>query len=234
MRYLLSIILFAPILASAQTKAAKRSCRLVFLNPAADAPKKLFLFDGVSSQLVALPSMNFSDVYQIAPGDTSVALTPTAVSKPEEIPPGTPIKKLPPDITDFYLIVASDPANKVSQVQFQVVDAGSQKFKKGQMMWFNLTANSVGGQIGSQKLALKGQSRAIVEAPALRDEAFDVKIGYAIANEPRIYPICQTKWVHDSRSRIVMFVHGGEDNSTPQIEGFTDFRDAPDPTNKEP
>lgn len=234
MRHFLILISCLPMLASAQSKSDKRTCRIVFLNPAADSPKKLFLYDGATSRQIDLPSMNFSDIYQISAGDTSVVFTPMAITKPEDIPAGAPMKKLPVDIVDFYLVVSGDPANKVAPVQFQVVDAGSQKFRKGQMMWFNLTPNSVGGQLGSQKLALKGQSRAIVEAPASRDEAFDVKLGYAIANEPRIYPICQTKWVHDSRSRVVMFVYGGEDNSTPQIEGFTDFRDSPDPASKKP
>ncbi|MEY3896250.1 MAG: hypothetical protein RLZZ214_1770 [Verrucomicrobiota bacterium] len=230
MRYLFLIALCFPLLATAQNKPQKRTCRILYLNPPPNAPTKLFLFDGTASQEVELPEMNFSDVYQIAGGDTNVHLLPGAVLKPEEIPAGAPAGRLPAVITDFYIVVSGDPANKVVPVQFQIIDAGSEKFKRGQMMWYNLTGNAVGGQLGSQKLAIKGQSRAIIDSPAKGEEDFDVNLSYVIQGDPQFHPICQTKWVHDPRSRMVMFVYGGAQNTTPQIAGFKDFRSAPEKT----
>jgi hypothetical protein len=228
MRCLFLIALCFPLFAPAQGKPQKRTCRILFLNPPPDAPAKLFLFDGVTSQEVEMPAMNFSDVYTIAEGDSNIHLLPRAVLKPEEIPAGTPSGKLPASIEDFYIIVSADPANQVAPVRFQIIDAGSQKFKQGQMMWYNLTDNAVGGQLGSQKLAMKAQSRAIIDAPAKGEDAFDVKLSYVIAGDSQPHPICQTKWVHDPRSRMVMFVYGGAQNTAPQIVGFKDFRSAPE------
>ena len=224
MRHLLLIALCFPFLATAQEKPQKRTCRILFLNPPPNAPAKLTLFDGVASQEVELPEMNFSDVYQIAGGDTSIYLLAGAVLKPEEIPAGAPVQKLSAAITDFYIVVSGDPSNKVVPVQFQIIDAGAAKFRKGQMMWYNLTDHAVGGQLGSQKLAMKGQSRMIIDAPATGEEDFDVKLSYAVSGEPDFHPICETKWSHDPRSRMVMFVYGGAQKTTPQIAGFKDFR----------
>lgn len=224
MRYLLLIAICFPLLAAAQEKPPKRTCRILFLNPPPKAPTKLFLFDGVASQEVELPEMNFSDVYQIAAGDTTIHLLPGAILKPEEVPAGAPAGKLSAAITDFYVVVSGDPTNKIAPVQFQIINAGSEKFRQGQMMWYNLTDNAVGGQLGSQKLALKGQSRAITDAPAKGSEDFDVNLSYTVAGGPGFHPICQTKWLHDPRSRMVMFIYGGAQNTTPQIVGFKDFR----------
>ena len=230
MRHLLLIALCFPLLATAQDKPQKRTCRILFLNPPPNAPAKLFLFDGVASQEVELPEMNFSDVYQISGGDTNVHLLPGAVLKPEEIPAGAPVQKLPAAITDFYIVVSGDPANKIAPVQFQIIDAGPEKFRKGQMMWYNLTTHTVGGQLGNQKLAMNRQSRVIVDAPASGEEDFDVKLFYAIKGDPKVHPICETKWLHDPRSRMVMFVSGGAQAATPQIACFKDFRNSPEKT----
>jgi hypothetical protein len=228
MRLLILLTLLFPLCGYAQEKPQKRTCRILFLNPPPNAPSKLFLFDGVSSMEVELPEMNFSDVYQIAGGDTAICLLPNPVLKSEEIPAGAPMGKLPAALVDCYLVVTGDPANKVVPVQIQIIDAGSEKFKRGQMMWFNLTNNAVGGQLGSQKLAMKGQSRTIVDAPTNGAESFEVKLSYAIAGDPQFHPICQTQWQHDPRSRMVMFVYGGAQNTTPQVAGFKDFRSSPE------
>ncbi|MES2438304.1 MAG: hypothetical protein V4584_04535 [Verrucomicrobiota bacterium] len=225
MRKLLFLALLVPLLASAQEK---RTCRILFLNPPPDAPKKLFLFDGEKSQEIELPEMNFSDVYQVAGGDATIRLLSKAVAKAEEVPADAPGGRLAAAVDDFYIIATGDPANKTAPVKIQIIDAGSQKFRKGQMMWYNLTPNAVGGTLGSQKLAMKAQSRVIVDAPAAGNEAFEVTLSYTIPNDNRFHPICQTQWVHDARSRMVVFVHGGADNTTPQISGFKDFRITPE------
>lgn len=224
MRYLLLLVSLFPLIATVQGQSAKRTCRVVFLNPPANAPKKLFLFDGVTSQEVELPKMNFSDVYVVAPGDVTLRLLTAPVTKPEEVPAGAPAGKLAAGVEDFYVVASSDPKNQVVPVQLQVIDASSQKFRKGQMMWYNLTANPVGGQLGNQKLALKAQSRAITDAPASGKEAYDVELSYTLPNDKRLYPICQTKWVHDPDTRTVVFLYGGANGATPDLIGFKDFR----------
>ena len=224
-RILLIVLLF-PLLASAKEKPAqKRTCRIVFLAPPADAPKTLFLFDGVASQEVTMPEMNLSPTYKVPAGEAVLSLTPQAVAKGGKVPADAPNAKLPASYGDFYLVITPDPANTVAPVKLQIMDAGPEKFRKGQMIWYNLTPNTISGQLGSQKLELAGQARAIINDPAKANEPFDVNITYLITEDPVPHPISQTQWVHDTRSRMVMFVHGGADNAVPQIAGFKDFRE---------
>lgn len=229
MRILLLALLF-PALAAAQEKAPARTCRIVFLNPPANGPRTAILFDGVSSREVELPKMNFSKIYQIAPGEVNIRLLSKPVTKPEEVPSGAPAGKVGAGVVDFYLVASGDPTNKEFPVKMQIIDAGPQAFKQGQMMWYNLTSHSVGGQLGEQKLAMKAQTRAIIDAPAKGAESFNVNLSYLLPGDPKFYPICQTQWMHDPRSRMVLFVYGGAGKSVPEIAGFKDFREPPPKT----
>ncbi len=224
---LLLPLLLAMLLPLQAATQSKRTCRILFLNPPADAPRKLFLFDGVESREVELPEMNFSAVYEIAGGDTTLTLLTKPVVKAEDLPPGAPAGKLADAVADCYLVASADPANKVVPLRFQIIDAGAEHFRKGQMMWYNLTNYAIGGQLGSQKLAMKGQSRTVTDAPTAGAEPFHVNLSYLIAGDPQFHPICQTQWVHDPRSRMVVFLYGGLNNRAPQISGFKDFRDPP-------
>jgi hypothetical protein len=215
------IILTVPAFAQ---KVSPRTCRILFLEAPASAPQKLFLFDGVSSQEVDLPRMNFSQVYDIAAGNTRLLLLPAPVTKPEEIPAGAPEVTIPESIGDCYLIVSSNPANKIAPVSIQVVNASANQFKNGQMFWFNLTQNNIGGQIGSQALRLAPSSRKIIDAPALSATSYVAKIGYVISGETNIQPICETQWQHNPDSRMVVFVFNQNHNATPRVMGFSDFR----------
>jgi hypothetical protein len=224
MRLFVAFLLLFPILLHAQESSPKRTCRILFLNPPAEAPRKLFLFDGVSSREVELPESNFSDVYQVAGGETVLRLMTKAVTKVEEIPAGAPAAKVSAAIVDFYLVATADPANANLPIQLQVIDATADKFKKGQMLWYNLVPNAMGGTLGSQKLAMKPMSRQIIDAPAKDGESYPVSLSYLIPGDPKFHSICETQWMHDSRSRMVMFVFAGGKNRAPQVAGFKDFR----------
>jgi len=223
--FLFGLFLFLPFLASAQEKGSARTFRVLYLNPPPDAPQKIQVFDGSSCQEITLPQANFSDVYKLTEGPKTLTFVKAPVTKPEEIPAGSPSAKIGEAITDFYLIVGADPSNKILPVSMQVIDATGEKFRKGQMMWYNLTPVSVGGQLGSQKLAMKGQSRAVVDPPAAGSEQYDVSLSYVVPGETEFRPICQTKWIHDSRSRMLVFVYGGENKKIPKVAGFSDYRE---------
>ncbi|MEO5916399.1 MAG: hypothetical protein ABIS50_19340 [Luteolibacter sp.] len=229
-RLLLLTFLFCPLLAcplqaAAKEKAPKRVCRILFLNPPADAPEKLFLFDGAKSREVQLSGMNLSETQEIPAGDADLYLTPALVAKPGEIPSGAPTAKLPASFGDFYLVVTSDPANTVAPVKIQILDSGKQKFKKGQILWYNLTSSKIIGDLGTKKLDLGGNAQAVVEEPAKENESFDVNLSYLAPDDPTPHPLTQTQWVHDPRSRMVMLVYADGENAVPQLTGVKDFRE---------
>ncbi len=213
---------------------AERSCRILFLNGPDDAPQKLHLFDGTNSQEVELPRMNFSPVYQIHSDSLTLALLPapspppTAASSPPAIPRGAPTASLSKSITDFYLIISSDPSNPIAPVRMQVINADAQNFKRGQMLWYNLTENTVSGIVGSRRLLVKPNSRLILDAPATGIEDYPVNIHFLPPGKTRTEPLCETRWTHDARSRSVFFILKPTDSLIPRILGFPDFREKSD------
>lgn len=218
-------LFLVPLIATAQEKGGEKTFRALYLSPAPNAPEKIQLFDGVASREIVVPLTGFSEVYKLAGGEKTLAMTAAPATKPEEVPAGAPSAKVGAGVTDFYIVINSNPENKVLPVAFQVIDASGEKFRKGQMMWYNLTPVAVGGQLGTQKLAMKGQSRVVVDAPTADAGQYDVALSYVVPPETEFRPICQTQWLHDPRSRTLVFVFGSDGKRVPQVVGFTDFRE---------
>ncbi len=228
MRLCLLVYLLFSLTCHAAQKST-RSCRILFLNAADGAPEKLHLFDGAGSQEVELTRMSFSPVYQVSSTAPAIALLPSAPPAPAagaapSIPDAAPKVALAETVTDFYLIVSSDPSNTFVPVRLQLINAAVADFKQGQMLWYNLTDNQVGGQVGSRKLLLEPNSRLVLDAPAAAAEDYPVNIFYQPPGVPVAEPLCQTQWSHDPRSRSVFFVLKGSGSIIPRILGFPDFR----------
>lgn len=213
------------MVAFAQQAAPKHTCRILYFNAPAGAPEKLFLFDGTESQEVELPKMNFSPVYELAPGKLTIALLPEAPADPTKIPANAPKVAVPEGVVDFYLLVSSDKTNKVAPVRMQVINAGSDKLKLGQMLWFNLTDKTVGGMVGTEKLLAKPNKRLVLDAPAKGHVDYKVSLSFRIPGDKQLYPLADTSWRHDPRSRSVVFIHDDPGSRTPLVNGFSDFRE---------
>jgi hypothetical protein len=223
------LLVLIPMLV-ASVAAGDRSCRILFLGAPENAPEKLHLFDGTTSQEVELPRMNLSPVYRISAESTTLQLHPAPVPDPASASPGAPKAELAAAVVDSYLLVSSDPSNKYVPVRMQVIDAGSTVFKPGEMLWFNLTKNSVGGKVGGEQLSMTPNSRAILKAPAGGNEDYNVNLSFRQPGNERLHPLCETKWLHDPRSRTLVFVFGQDGTRTPRVVGFPDYRTSPEKT----
>ena len=217
-------------LAAHAAEHSSRTCRILFLGAPQGAPGKLQLFDGTLSQEVELTQMAFSPVYKVRPGAVTLALLPAAPPAPAAlgaappIPAGAPKANVGEGIGDFYLIVSSDPTNKVAPVKMQVINADSLKFKRGQMLWCNLTNSKVGGKVGSRNLLIEPNSRLILDPPAARMEDYHVNIRYIPLGKEQSEPVCETNWTYDPRTRGVFFIVNPPAGLVPRIMGFSDFR----------
>lgn len=225
MRRLFLLLCCLSAVATAPAKSA-RSCRILFLGAPDGAPEKLYLFNGTTSQEVELPQMNLSPIYPLPGGPLVLRLLPAAPTKSEDVSPEAPKATLPEAVIDCYLLVSSDPANKIAPVKLQVIDADPAKFTNGQMLWFNLTPNRIGGKIGDEDLAMEANSRKILDSPASSNEDYNVNLSFRMPGNERLYPLCETKWQHDTRSRTVVFVVAQQGTRTPRVLGFPDYREA--------
>lgn len=216
----------------AQDKS-KRTCRILFLAPPAGAPQKIFLNDGITTQEVDLPGMNLSKVYPLAPGAITLTMLPAKLDPKVPLPVDAPKGTVAEDVRDVYLLVASDPANKIAPVRFQVINANADGFRNGQLLWFNLSPHRIGGKIGTEMLDLAPNAKAILKAPSTTIGDYNVKIGYVPAGTKRAEPICETIWLHDPKIKNIVFVLPVPESRIPRIMGFPDFREQEEKTGKE-
>lgn len=223
MRLLACLICLLPFAASAQEPGG-RTCRLVFLGASEKDPEKLHLHDGTASREVDLPRLNLSKVYPLPGGAITLRLLTAPPAEGEAPNPAAPSAKVPETMGDIYLLVSPDPTNKTVPARMQVIDASAERFKSGQMLWFNLTAHEVGGQVGEQKLAMKSRSKVILDPPASKAGDYNVNLSFRFAGNDKLHPLCETRWVHDPASRTVLFVINEPGSRAPRVLGFPDHR----------
>jgi hypothetical protein len=234
MRLIVFLIGFLPLAALAQEKAG-RTCRLLMLGDRGSIPAPLYLHDGTTAREVEVPRMNLSAPYEMPPGALTLRLLPAMPVEGQPVNPAAPSGAVGESIGSFYLLVTADPSNKTVPVRMQVIDASADKFKNGQMLWYNLTANDVFGQVGKQQVAIKGRSRVITDPPASAAEDYNVNLSYRIAGNPAVYPVCETRWIHDPQARSVLFIINEGGSPIPRVLAFPDNPgDAKQPAGKNP
>ena len=211
--------------AFAQSKGTKHTCRILFFDGPENAPEKLQLFDGKGCREVDLPRMNFSKVYELPPGAIHLYLLPAPPPDATKLPPGAPSVALAEEVTDFYLLVTSDPANPITPVRMQIINASGDRHKAGQMLWFNLTNTTVGGTVGSEKLVIQPNSRVILDQPSGINQDYPVNLTFRLPGDERLYPLCETNWRHDPRSRSVVFIATENGIRAPRVMAFPDYRE---------
>jgi len=225
-----ALLLILPATAQEPVKKS-RMIRLLFLNAPPGAPQAAHLHDGRSSQEVKLPRMNLSPLYEVPSGPLNLRLLDKAVEDSKQIPAEAPAALIPESIGDVYLLCISDPANTVLPIRIDVVDAGKEKFRDGMMLWFNLTPHTVGGMLGKEKIQIKPHDRLFVNAPVDKEDSYPVIVLHMIKGDDQIYPICETRWMHDPKTRQLVFVFTETGRRLPRITGFSDFRPPPPPEN---
>jgi hypothetical protein len=210
-----------------------RTCRILYPDRAADAPKRLDLFDGISSQEVELPSINFSPVYKLVTGAIRLKLLPAGTEDPKNLSPDAPSVEIPENHHNFYLIASGDPENKITPVKFKVINIECENFKPGQTLWINHTDKTIEGKLGTQVLSLGPDTSKILDSP-LSDKSlptsgyYQAGFTYQNVGETTFAPISEQQWWHDATSRHLGFIEnsGGK---LPKIYVIRDFRD-PEPT----
>lgn len=223
MRLILFIALLIPSIATAQ-KGVEHTCRILFLNGPDAAPTEAYLFDGRQSIKVELPRMNLSKVYKLPAGPLKLKMLSQPITDPKELPKGAPSINIPANLTDFYLIVTSNPKNKVVPVRLRVINANTNRVKRGQMLWYNLTKKTIIGKIGKQKLHIKPGVHRVIKEPATGKKNYPVNLQFTIAGDDFVHPLCETQWRHDPRSRSIVFVVSGKNRRAPRVLAFPDFR----------
>ena len=207
-------------------EAAKRNCRILFLERPATAPKSLHLFDGSTSQQVDLPSMNLSSVYAITPNSTQLKLLPAQVDNPENISPDAPAVDIPAEYTNILLIISSDPENKIAPVKLAVINLN---FKIGQTLWINRTDKTIEGKLGEQALSLEPDSSKIIDAPLGNQTSptsgyFEASFTYRVQGSDVTSLISEQQWWYDANSRHLGVI-ANSGGKLPKINFFRDFRE---------
>lgn len=218
---LLTILALLPTLINL---ASARTCRIVFPDSPNGSPETLSLFDGTRFQQVELPRHNLSPIYSLSDGVIDLRLFNQLPTNAKDFPEGAPSANIPKEFSDCYLILTSDPENPIAPVKIRVVDASSTRLARGEMLWINLTEKTITGTVGDSKINIVPDASEVVKKP--REDAGDyvVLLNFHTADEVARYPLCETNWRHDARSRSLVIIARDGKRQAPRVYSFSDFR----------
>jgi hypothetical protein len=228
MRLLILLLACLPAVAFAQEKS-RRTCRVLVLGEQGSVPSPLYLHDGTTARQIELPRMNLSQTYVMPAGALNLKLLAAPPAEGQPPNPVAPAATVAENIGAFYLLLTADPSNKTVPVRMQVIDASVERFKPGQMLWYNLTGMDVGGQVGKQQVTIKARSKMISEPPISTKEEYNVDLSYKHPTDGKTYPICETKWIHNPAARTVLFITVESGSPIPRVMSFRDNPEASKP-----
>lgn len=216
----------------AKEEKIERFCRVIYLQRPAEAPTEAHLFDGTISHKVSLSGMNFSEVIKLPEGALTIGMTPNPVPAPENFPEGAPTIKIPATITDLYLVLATDPENKVLPIRILPLDVSASQLKPGQTLWVNLTTHQIAGKLGNENLLVPSGGKVVGKAPLASSGYYKAAFLYQPDGQKEFMPVMQKSWWFDAKSKNLGFIiqSGGR---LPRIFTFRDHRTSDEKTEKE-
>ncbi len=221
-RSILALSAFAFVIL-AENADAKRTCRVVYPERPRSAPRVAHIFDGKTSKLVTLPSMNLSEVIELPDGAMTLAMTAQQIEDPTKLPADTPKLQIPAHVRDFYIIMSPNPKNKTFPATMNLVEAGKGKLEPGQTLWFNLTGHKIIAKMGEQVINVPPKGKSISDDPISESGYYVARIAYQPNGDGAVAPITEQQWWHDAKSRHLGFVvaTGGK---LPKLYYYRDFR----------
>lgn len=200
-----------------------RNCRIVFPERPNDSPKFAYIFDGKKSQRVNLPSMNFSEVIALPPGDLTILMTASEITDLENLPLSAPRLKIPEGVREFYILITPDTSNTIFPVAMNLVNAGKDKLKPGETLWFNLTEHRILAKLADSKMNAPPKGQTVTSPPMPESGYYRAEFAYQAQAKGEPQRITEQHWWHDAKSRHLGFIvnSGGR---LPKIYYYRDFR----------
>ncbi len=183
----------------------KRTCRLYLLEPAPEAPREAYLFDGTSSHEVRLSTKNFSAVIEVPAGDISLVMTPNQIQAQDDLPTAAPAAQVTAGVVDFYLLVTANPDNDTLPVKLEVIPITAE-FEPGETLWLSFFEHTINAQLGAKSLAIPPLERVISAPPLQQGGYYQAQFHYLPQHSDQPLQTAKKSWWFDPSSRYLGFI----------------------------
>ena len=150
--------------------------------------------------------MNFSAVIELPKGDITVGLIPNSIDDPEAFPEGAPTAKIPAQQTDLYLLLSSDPNNKILPIKIKTLNIDNTKLKPGHTLWINLSKHNIAAQMGTEQVIIPPKKITISSPPLTTSGYFLAQFRYQRDAKDKFLPIMKKSWWFDATSKNLGFI----------------------------
>jgi len=210
--------------AIAQDIKDSRSFRVIFPLAADDAPKSIFLLDGKQCREIELPRFSLSEPIVLPDGELTLSFSEKQLELGDAALKEAPSVHIGKETAEFYLVVTGPAGDDGKPVlNFRLVNAGSDRFTKGEMIWLNLSESTVTGQVGTQRLDIEPGREMVLDAPATDGPTYPVELNFTHPQAKGQRPLMENQWRHDPQSRVLAIIIQNGNQKAPRIVSFSDY-----------
>lgn len=204
------------------TSEGARTIRAIYFQRPANAPDKVYLYSGEKSIELELPGMNLSPRQKIPKGDLQLRCLLSPLLEGQPLPENAPVVRVPEGWSEVILLCVPNPDKSGFPVRFFPLNASLSKFGPGELLCFNRTKATLGGQIGIRKLRVAPGKSVLLGAPSRELGDYRVMIDYLPPGGKRALPLMRTTWRHEPTVRHLLFVVDDPVRKVPRIWSVPD------------
>jgi len=218
MRILALLLLVMPLVEG-------REIVFYLLNPLKDCPREIYLVGPKMSLPVDLPTRNFSEDYDLPPGDLTLALMRKPLEEGEIVPASAPKITLPMTMKRAAVILVPSTKNAKMPVRPILVDLSS--MKNGSAIFYNFSNNRVFGELGGEKMHISPRGTYTMNTSKMSGATFPVEISCLKPGAQDPVPMISAYWKSYPKHRQFTFIVDVPNRPAPVVKTVLEFEAPP-------
>ena len=198
-----------------------RPVKLIYYKAPLGAPSDAYIYSqNKEVATVQLTKTYFSKTFQIPRGDVKLSFLEKPLAEDEILSTRAPSVNVPESWTKLIILVFEDKLNPVMPIKLKAINASDNKLGPGSTYIINYTKSALVGEMGDQKINLKGESeivvKDVVDLKGKKFTSYNTKLDLVVPNEDKPRRFIRQSWVTNNKDRALLFVYprSGSSKST--------------------
>jgi hypothetical protein len=214
--FLVALVLFASLM-----PLPARMVSAIFFQAPDDYPEQVYMHAGDESIPLSLPRMNLGQWIKFPAGDLVLWFTKESVDPALAIPAEAPSVNVPAQWSEVILLFSVSSKSKEFPFTVTALPSGMSQFKPGEMIFFNRTTSTIGGNLGEKSVRIESGTTIKITSPVSKDGDYSVKLAYSPENRTDVLPLADTTWRYNTTARQMLFILPDVARGVPRIWSVT-------------
>lgn len=204
-----SILFFSLVALLNTTILSARTAKILYFQAPKEAPENVFIYQNNQNPFKQnLPKNNFSSAIKLVEGDLDLQFLPSFLLEDEAFPENAPSVKIPAEWNKILILVSNDPTNALLPVKLRIINASKELVGNGDLIFLNLSTDTIKGTVGDKELELKPDTTEIIKDP-IEPEAkqYMVELDRLDAEKELSLTFIRQLWRRSNSQSLLMLIY---------------------------